>query len=242
MPAQYCSLPHSSQCRTPGLAHLCALCRGDLDAVRHLASSGLDVFAHNVETVERLQRRVRDPRATYLQTLAVLKAAKECGVYTKSSIMLGLGETDEEIIDTMLDLKVRAGGCTAVVVLGRGCLAGAGGATLGWWVGFLLSWHLAGAGRHGWCTQEAMLLLTNAPHPGRRMWVWTSSHLGSTCSPHPTTWTLWSSYRPRSLNTGASTDRRSSASGMQLQDVRGWIVPWGRHGGEGISSCGAAHS
>jgi len=52
-----------------------------------------------------LQRRVRDARAGYMQSLDVLMAAKECGVYTKSSIMLGLGETDEEIIDTMLDLK-----------------------------------------------------------------------------------------------------------------------------------------
>ena len=43
------------------------------------------------------------------QTLDVLKAAKECGVYTKSSIMLGLGETDDEIIDTMYDLKVWKG-------------------------------------------------------------------------------------------------------------------------------------
>ncbi len=54
---------------------------------------------------EVLQRRVRDARAGYMQSLEVLMAAKECGVYTKSSIMLGLGETDEEIIDTMLDLK-----------------------------------------------------------------------------------------------------------------------------------------
>ena len=52
-----------------------------------------------------LQKRVRDPRAGYFQSLEVLKAAKECGVYTKSSIMLGLGETDDEIIDTMYDLK-----------------------------------------------------------------------------------------------------------------------------------------
>lgn len=73
--------------------------------VRHLARSGLDVYAHNVETVESLQRRVRDPRAGYLQTLEVLSAAKQCGVYTKSSIMLGLGESDDEVIDTMLDLK-----------------------------------------------------------------------------------------------------------------------------------------
>jgi lipoic acid synthetase len=50
--------------------------------------------------------QVRDPRAGYLQTLSVLRAAKEVGVYTKSSIMLGLGETEDEIIDTMFDLKV----------------------------------------------------------------------------------------------------------------------------------------
>uniref|UniRef100_A0A7S3R706 Lipoyl synthase, mitochondrial n=1 Tax=Dunaliella tertiolecta TaxID=3047 RepID=A0A7S3R706_DUNTE len=79
--------------------------QGDMAAVRHLARSGLDVFAHNIETVASLQRRVRDPRANYRQSLEVLKTAKECGVYTKSSIMLGLGETDDEIIDTMLDLK-----------------------------------------------------------------------------------------------------------------------------------------
>ncbi len=52
-----------------------------------------------------MQRRVRDARAGYMQSLDVLMAAKECGVYTKSSIMLGLGERDDEIIDTMLDLK-----------------------------------------------------------------------------------------------------------------------------------------
>ena len=57
------------------------------------------------ETARLLQRRVRDARAGYMQSLDVLMAAKECGVYTKSSIMLGLGEKDEEIIDTMLDLK-----------------------------------------------------------------------------------------------------------------------------------------
>eukprot|EP01025_Chloroclados_australasicus_P053018 TRINITY_DN6200_c0_g1_i3.p1 TRINITY_DN6200_c0_g1~~TRINITY_DN6200_c0_g1_i3.p1 ORF type:complete len:325 (+),score=29.38 TRINITY_DN6200_c0_g1_i3:54-977(+) len=86
------------ECLTPDF-------RGDLDAVKHLASSGLDVYAHNIETVDRLQRRVRDSRANYLQSLDVLMAAKACGVYTKSSIMLGLGETDDEIIDTMLDLR-----------------------------------------------------------------------------------------------------------------------------------------
>ena len=87
------------ECLTPDF-------RGDMEAVRLLAESGLDVFAHNIETVERLQRRVRDPRANYIQSMEVLRAAKQVpGVYTKSSIMLGLGETDDEIIDTMLDLK-----------------------------------------------------------------------------------------------------------------------------------------
>lgn len=52
-----------------------------------------------------MQRRVRDSRATYLQSLDVLRAAKGEGVYTKTSIMLGLGETDDEVIDTLLDLK-----------------------------------------------------------------------------------------------------------------------------------------
>jgi lipoate synthase len=53
----------------------------------------------------RVQRRVRDNRASYLQSLDVLRAAKATGVYTKSSIMLGLGETDDEIIDTLVDLR-----------------------------------------------------------------------------------------------------------------------------------------
>lgn len=53
-----------------------APCRPSCAQVRMLASSGLDVFAHNVETVERLQRRVRDPRANYMQSLSVLRAAK----------------------------------------------------------------------------------------------------------------------------------------------------------------------
>ncbi|XP_019158130.1 PREDICTED: lipoyl synthase, chloroplastic-like [Ipomoea nil] len=81
--------------------------RGDLDAVSTLVHSGLDVFAHNIETVKRLQRIVRDPRAGYEQSLSVLKHAKHFkeGMVTKTSIMLGLGETDEEIKETMADLR-----------------------------------------------------------------------------------------------------------------------------------------
>lgn len=81
--------------------------RGDLKAVDTLAHSGLDVFAHNIETVRRLQRIVRDPRAGYEQSLSVLKHAKVSkeGMFTKSSIMLGLGESDDELKQTMADLR-----------------------------------------------------------------------------------------------------------------------------------------
>lgn len=81
--------------------------QGMLDSVGTLALSGLDVYAHNVETVERLQKYVRDPRAGYQQSLSTLKHAKEVNpsLYTKTSIMLGLGETDDEVIQTMKDLR-----------------------------------------------------------------------------------------------------------------------------------------
>jgi lipoyl synthase len=71
-----------------------------------LLDTGLDVFAQNVETVLRLTHPVRDNRAGYWQTLEVLAEAKKYKpkIYTKTSLMLGLGETDEEIIKTMDDL------------------------------------------------------------------------------------------------------------------------------------------
>lgn len=79
---------------------------GDFRSVETLANSGLDVYAHNMETVERLQRHVRDKRANYKQSLSVLEHVKKVNpkVYTKTSIMLGLGETDEEVLQTMQDL------------------------------------------------------------------------------------------------------------------------------------------
>ncbi len=88
--------------------------RGDLDLVRQLADSKPDVFAHNVETVERLQKTVRDPRANYQQSLSVLEAVKKHDPtrYTKTSLMLGLGEKDEEILQTLRDL--RAIGCDVI--------------------------------------------------------------------------------------------------------------------------------
>jgi lipoic acid synthetase len=81
--------------------------RGDLEAVKRVVDSGPDVFAHNIETVERLQKKVRDGRCSYRQSLDVLQFAKthRPSVYTKSSIMLGLGETKEEVVQAMDDLR-----------------------------------------------------------------------------------------------------------------------------------------
>ena len=72
-----------------------------------VVESGLDVFAQNVETVRRLTRQVRDPRAGYQQTIEVLRHAKEHrpDVLTKTSLMLGLGERDNEIVQAMYDLR-----------------------------------------------------------------------------------------------------------------------------------------
>ncbi|GMU68206.1 MAG: lipoyl synthase [Steroidobacteraceae bacterium] len=80
---------------------------GVLRDVETVVDSGLEVFAQNIETVRRLTHPVRDPRAGYEQTLAVLAHAKRHrpGVLTKTSLMLGLGETDDEILATMDDLR-----------------------------------------------------------------------------------------------------------------------------------------
>ena len=78
---------------------------GDTRGVDAVVASGVDVYAHNMETVEALTPRVRDPRAKYRQSLAILKhakiAGKHRGLLTKSSLMMGVGETDEEVFQTM---------------------------------------------------------------------------------------------------------------------------------------------
>jgi lipoic acid synthetase len=80
---------------------------GVMSDVEKVVDSGLEVFAQNVETVRRLTHPVRDPRASYEQTLAVLAHAKahRPDVLTKTSLMLGLGEKDHEILETMHDLR-----------------------------------------------------------------------------------------------------------------------------------------
>jgi lipoic acid synthetase len=81
--------------------------RGVDELITQLADAKPDVFAHNVETVERLQKYVRDPRATYQQSMHVLELVKKHDPtrFTKTSLMLGLGETDEEILQTLKDLR-----------------------------------------------------------------------------------------------------------------------------------------
>ena len=80
---------------------------GDIASLKKIIDAKPEVIAHNIETVERLQKKIRDVRANYNQSLAVLENIKKINpkIYTKSSIMLGLGETDEEIIQSMKDLR-----------------------------------------------------------------------------------------------------------------------------------------
>ena len=93
------------ECLTPDF-------QGDEAAIARVVASGLDVFAHNVETVPRLQRRVRDVRATWERSVAVLRAAKriagETGrprMLTKTSLMVGAGEEDAELDEAMVLLR-----------------------------------------------------------------------------------------------------------------------------------------
>ena len=79
--------------------------QGDKHAILTVVESGISVFAQNLETVERLTSAVRDPRAGYNQTLAVLEFAGQLGsVRTKTSLMLGLGEREKEVLQTLAHL------------------------------------------------------------------------------------------------------------------------------------------
>ena len=87
---------------------------GRKDCIEAILMGGPDVFAHNIETVESLTPKVRDRRATYKQSLNVLSWAKKIKpkIYTKSSLMLGLGEQEQEVLCTLQDL--RSVGCDVV--------------------------------------------------------------------------------------------------------------------------------
>lgn len=77
--------------------------KGNWDALYRMIDAGQEVVSHNMETVERLYRRVR-PQAKYQRSLDQIKLTKEAGKRTKSGVMLGLGETDDEVYKVMDDL------------------------------------------------------------------------------------------------------------------------------------------
>lgn len=81
--------------------------QGDRDCVTKVAQSGLDVYAHNMETVEARTPFVRDPRANFRQSLKVLQMAKEAqpDLITKTSLMLGVGEEDHQVEETLRELR-----------------------------------------------------------------------------------------------------------------------------------------
>ena len=80
---------------------------GDTTQIQNIVNAKPDVIGHNLETVERLTPKVRDTRASYSQSLDVLRVVKQLDKsrYTKSSIMLGFGETEQDIISTLIDLR-----------------------------------------------------------------------------------------------------------------------------------------
>jgi lipoic acid synthetase len=81
--------------------------QGSIDHLSKVVKAGPEVIAHNIETTEALTTNVRDSRATYAQSLKVLKSIKELNssIRSKSSIMLGLGETENDLLKTMRDLR-----------------------------------------------------------------------------------------------------------------------------------------
>jgi lipoyl synthase len=81
--------------------------QNDLDSIRSVVQARPDVIAHNIETTRYLTLAARDPRADYWQSLSVLRSIKKLDtrIYTKSSIMVGLGETEEEVTEAMAHLR-----------------------------------------------------------------------------------------------------------------------------------------
>jgi lipoic acid synthetase len=104
--AQFAAVIRAVRARTPGVSVevLIPDCKGDPDALGAIFAERPDVLNHNIETVARLQRAVR-PSAGYARSLAVLARAKAAGLTTKSSIVAGMGETHDELVQTLSDLR-----------------------------------------------------------------------------------------------------------------------------------------
>jgi lipoic acid synthetase len=106
---------HAIRSRTPGVAVevLVSDFHGNHDAADAVIAARPDVFNHNTETVPRLQRAVR-PSAGYARSLSLLSRARTAGVRTKSGLIVGMGETDEEVIGVLADLA--SIGCSIVTI------------------------------------------------------------------------------------------------------------------------------
>jgi lipoic acid synthetase len=96
-----------SQCSTTIVEPLIPDLRGNCSFLEKIVRSKPQVIGHNIETVLRLSPKIRDGRASYSQSLQVLKKIKEfdSDIFTKSSLMLGIGETDDEVLQTAHDLR-----------------------------------------------------------------------------------------------------------------------------------------
>ena len=104
------------------------------EALADRARGAPDVFNHNIETVRRLHRRMRGAKASYDGALSLLRRAKELADYavlTKSGIIVGLGETNDEVVETMRDLRAHG---VDVVTIGQYLQPSAKHATIDRWV------------------------------------------------------------------------------------------------------------
>ena len=104
--AEFVAVIQAIRARTPGVSVevLIPDCKGDPDALDVIFAARPDVLNHNIETVARLQRAAR-PSASYARSLGVLARAKAAGLITKSSLIAGMGETTEEMMQTLVDLR-----------------------------------------------------------------------------------------------------------------------------------------
>jgi lipoic acid synthetase len=92
------------RCPNTAVEVLISDCKGDPTSLETIFAARPEVLNHNLETVLRLQRSVR-PSASYARSLAVLARAKAAGLTTKSGLMVGLGETEDEVVAAMADLR-----------------------------------------------------------------------------------------------------------------------------------------
>src|SRR5439155_17963692 len=104
--AQFAGVVRAIRRRVPGcgVELLIPDCKGDPDALATIFDARPDVLNHNLETVARLQRLVR-PSAGYARSLSVLARAKAAGLTTKSGVMVGLGESEDEVVQALRDLR-----------------------------------------------------------------------------------------------------------------------------------------